>query len=657
LPGERRPSLRGPVGVVRFLSLKWKVTLALSLVLFGVTAGLALLGRRHLEQGDVRESQARRQRQARELNALMQHRYDELQHVAYLSALGHDDSESMSEHLRLTLARYAGSLAPVWPLEAALLYDAAGREQFVWHEEPAALEPLAQAARGVEQPVKALLCLPVCRQYSAVPLLHRGSQAGVLVLGRSLADMLQDYRQVSGGDVALLLPLERQPGPPARPLPSWEMQVSLATNVDRTQRILHAAAAAHALVQLRQSSVRQELDGRCYELNAMPLRVWAREGEASLVFVRDVTEAVQALDRAWSLSLGLGLSGALVVELLLLVLLWGPAGRLRTLARVLPRLARGNSPVPPVCLPAGRRRGLRDELDVLVDSAGELALELERLGGEVARRTTELEEKNTVLLGLVEDLEEQQRQLRSARDQLQQTESVAALCRVAAGMAHEINNALNFTAGALPPLERLLDDLVPRDQGTDAGHVGARRKVDLLLHNMRTGVQRIAGIVRDLGDLARPRQGLRQPLDLAREIEASLALVEPSCQGRITITRRLAPLPPLLCHPGQMGQLLLNLLANAVEAIEGRGGIAVAAWRSPGWIHLRVSDSGGGIPAEQLGRIFDPAFSTKGRGSGLGLAICHGIVRAHGGEIRVSSSSGEGTAFEVILPLIPPSVE
>ncbi|OQX12921.1 MAG: hypothetical protein BWK76_16955 [Desulfobulbaceae bacterium A2] len=646
-------------GTVRFLSLKWKITLALSLVLLEVTAGLAILGRMHMEGRYENDSQARWRQQTRELNALMLHRYDELQHIAALSTLTHVGRESLEGHLQATLEEYAASSAPAWPLEAAALYAADGSESFSWHENSAGLASLARAASAGDQPLNTVLCLPTCRQYSAVPLLSQHQRRGVLVLGRSLADVLQDFRQLSGVDAALLLP-EAQ-GTPAngslRPVPEWSSSLSMATNVEQSYRLVQAAAAAHPFGPLRQNSVRVTLDAYDYELSTMPLRLGERGGEAQVIFIRDVTVELQELQQAWRQSLTLGLAGALAAELLLLALLWRPVRRLRLLAETLPLLARGGYEVLRRRLTGQRFRLYRDELDLLSETAQELSLELERLTGEVNLRAEELEASNQSLMAVNQELETRQHELRQAQDKLVQAESVAALGRIAAGMAHEINNALNYTIGALPALERVLDQLAPEKAESTAASLNAstRRKADLLLNNMRTGVQRIAAIVQDLTDFARPRHGKWRTVDLTREIETCLALVEPSCQERITMTRRLSPLPPISCHPGQIGQLLLNLLTNAVEAIEGRGLIAIAAWSSADRIHLRVSDSGRGIPAAQLGKIFDPSFSTKGRGSGMGLAICHSIVRQHGGEIKVTSSEDQGATFEVILPLEQPA--
>ncbi len=658
-PPVESPHLRQPgSGPKRFLSLKWKVTLALSLVLLEVTAGLAILGRMHMQDRYESERQARWRQQSRELNELMQYRYDELLHIASLAALPHAGQETLDEHLRATLSEYAAAIAPVWPLEAAALYGADGAERFSWHENPPALMPLARAANGTEQPLNAVLCLPKCRQYSAVPLLYQHRRNGVMVLGRSLADVLQDFRQVSGVDAALLLPEAQvtMAMEPQRSIPEWSSHLAMATNIERSYRLILEAATAHPSAPFRQGSVQVTLDEQHYELSTMPLRVWEQSGEARVIFLRDVTQELLEVERAWRQSLTLGLAGALAAELLLLALLWRPVRRLRLLAETLPLLALGGFEALRSCLVGQRFHLYRDELDLLSETARDLSQELERLTGEVNLRAEELETSNQSLLAVNQMLEARQQELRLAQDKLVQAESVAALGRIAAGMAHEINNALNYTVGALPPLERVLDQLVQQtpESADVASSLSNRRKADLLLNNMRAGVQRIAAIVRDLNDFARPQHGMWRPVDLTREIETCLALVEPSCQERITLTRRLSPLPPISCHPGQIGQLLLNLLTNAMEAIEGRGLIAVAAWRSAAQIHLRVSDSGRGIPKEQLEKIFDPSFSTKGRGSGMGLAICHSIVRQHGGEIRVTSSEDQGSSFEVLLPLEPP---
>jgi two-component system NtrC family sensor kinase len=148
-------------------------------------------------------------------------------------------------------------------------------------------------------------------------------------------------------------------------------------------------------------------------------------------------------------------------------------------------------------------------------------------------------------------------------------------------------------------------------------------------------------------------------VELRTALDDALDLLKPDLAGRVEVVRHYAPdVPPVLGHPGPLGQVFLNLLKNASQAVTGEGGrkprIDVELSGSDGTVRVAVTDNGPGIPPEALPKIFEPFFTTKpvGQGTGLGLSICHGIVEKHGGKIEVASEPGK-TTFAVTLPARP----
>ena len=165
--------------------------------------------------------------------------------------------------------------------------------------------------------------------------------------------------------------------------------------------------------------------------------------------------------------------------------------------------------------------------------------------------------------------------------------------------------------------------------------------------------QRISAIVRNLKNFARLDEAEWKTADLREGMDSTLALVDHLHRGRIEIVREYGEVPPMACHPGQLNQVFMNLLVNAIQAIEGAGTIRVRIRRGRPASGSTSRTPARGIAPEHLARIFDPGFTTKGVGvgTGLGLAICHQIVTAHAGTIGVTSQPGAGSTFSVRMPL------
>ncbi|HSN90360.1 MAG TPA: PAS domain S-box protein [Anaeromyxobacteraceae bacterium] len=228
---------------------------------------------------------------------------------------------------------------------------------------------------------------------------------------------------------------------------------------------------------------------------------------------------------------------------------------------------------------------------------------------------------------------------------------MAALGTLAAGVAHEINNPLAFVLGNLVYLEEELPRRAPESTGLP--------EFASALKEARTGAERIRSTVRDLLDLARGRDAeVVAEVDVNAVVEFTVKMAEPQLRHRARIVKRLGTIPQVAAPESRLGQVFLNLLINAAQAIPegdaGRNEVRVTTRHDPqaGTVTVEVSDTGVGIAAEDRQRIFDPFYTTKtvGVGTGLGLSISHSIVASLGGEIVVESARGKGSTFRVILP-------
>jgi signal transduction histidine kinase len=247
------------------------------------------------------------------------------------------------------------------------------------------------------------------------------------------------------------------------------------------------------------------------------------------------------------------------------------------------------------------------------------------------------------------ELEAAYRDLKAAETHLVQSEKMASLGRLVAGVAHEINNPVSFIASSIAPLRRRLERAV-KAPPTDATRLltEARELIDI----MARGAERTAAIVRDLRSFSRLEEAVRKSVDLREGLDVTLRLLESRWRDRVTVHRDFEDVPLVECDPGQVNQVFMNLLANACDATPDGGSIWVSTRLDGDDACVTIRDDGPGMPPDILGRVFEPFFTTKdvGSGTGLGLAIAHGIVTAHGGRIEVESAVGKGTTFRVRLP-------
>ncbi|MFQ5802666.1 MAG: sensor histidine kinase [Candidatus Methylomirabilales bacterium] len=250
---------------------------------------------------------------------------------------------------------------------------------------------------------------------------------------------------------------------------------------------------------------------------------------------------------------------------------------------------------------------------------------------------------------LYEEVHRSYDQLRRSQDLLLRQEKLASLGRLAAGLAHEINNPLSSVAGFAEALQR-------RAQAIQLHDLEKFRDLPEYLAFIQQEVARASAIVRHLLDFARQREPRFEDLDLASLIRDTVALV--SLQAAVANKRIAVEITPDLlmvqADRQMLQQVILNLLTNALDAIEGAGDVRITALEASGQVEILVEDTGCGIPPEHLAKIFDPFFTTKevGKGTGLGLAICQGIMEQHGGSIEVRSDGlGKGTTVVIRLPV------
>jgi signal transduction histidine kinase len=267
-----------------------------------------------------------------------------------------------------------------------------------------------------------------------------------------------------------------------------------------------------------------------------------------------------------------------------------------------------------------------------------------------------------------EDLERTCARLTENQAQLIQTEKQASLGRLVAGIAHEINNPIQFIRGNMTVVAEAFADLLPiLDQQFAArpdlrvarlDYPFFRRQMPVLLQDMADGAGRIGSIVSDLKTFAHRDEGaLDEEVDLIETVRSSVRLLHNQLK-HFRVEETLDPrLPRVRGNRTQLQQVVVNVLQNASQALGGdpKGSIAIRTCQEPGggWVRLSIEDNGCGIPDELKQRIFDPFFSTRQRsgGTGLGLAISEGIIEQHGGRIRVESQVGAGTTFHILLPI------
>ncbi|HBO97802.1 MAG TPA: hypothetical protein DD648_07310, partial [Candidatus Omnitrophica bacterium] len=260
------------------------------------------------------------------------------------------------------------------------------------------------------------------------------------------------------------------------------------------------------------------------------------------------------------------------------------------------------------------------------------------------------------------------------------SEKLASIGHLAAGVAHEINNPVGFISSNMEMLEQYIADYakvlkmadhlkesveqenLAKTKSIIEEMARLNKEINLdyiisdtpkLLEHNRKGIERIRKIVNDLRAFSREDKNVMERVKIEEVIEGILTIVTSEIKYKARLEKDYGDTPPIECSPQRLGQVFINLIINALHAIEGTGTIAIKTYTQDEFVCVDVRDTGKGIPPEILNKIFDPFFTTKptGQGTGLGLSVSYEIIKKHNGSMTVRSKVGEGTTFTVMLPI------
>ena len=269
-------------------------------------------------------------------------------------------------------------------------------------------------------------------------------------------------------------------------------------------------------------------------------------------------------------------------------------------------------------------------------------------------RTRAEKEAAEARAALAGQLERANRELKEAQAQLVQSAKMASLGQLVAGVAHEINNPLAFVMNHQATVNRALESLAgPIELHLSEIALGKWRKARQRLGEMQEGLERIKDLVLKLRTFSRLDEGELKYVRIDESIESVLTLLRHRLKDRIAVKRNYGDVNVIPCYPGPLNQVLMNIVTNAIDAIEGKGEIAITTGKSDSMFFISVADTGKGMPEAVRERIFEPFYTTKpvGEGTGLGLSISYGIVKRHRGMLEVRSEEGRGTEMIVRIPL------
>lgn len=318
-------------------------------------------------------------------------------------------------------------------------------------------------------------------------------------------------------------------------------------------------------------------------------------------------------------------------------------------------------------------RGFNDMLEHLEARDAELARHRHGLEEEVARRTVELQNTNERLAAEQKATETLLKKMEAAQNQLLQSEKMAAVGQLAAGVAHEINNPIGFVKSNLGTLTEYVESLLKlidtyehcaQESDIQPAQINAMRQaIDLdflrqdvvsLLRESHEGLERVKKIVQDLKSFSHVDQAEWLEADLNAGLESALNVAQNQLKNKADIVRQYGSPPLVNCLPGQLNQVFMNLLVNAAQAIDQYGTITVRTGHEDDWVWVEIADTGSGMTLDVQNRAFEAFFTTKavGKGTGLGLSLSYDIVvKKHGGRFDLDSTPGQGTAFRIWLPI------
>jgi signal transduction histidine kinase len=301
--------------------------------------------------------------------------------------------------------------------------------------------------------------------------------------------------------------------------------------------------------------------------------------------------------------------------------------------------------------------------------------DLQKANNELIAKSLDLEAQKSEIERKNKELVEALNNLKITQNQLIQSEKLASLGQLTAGIAHEINNPINFVLSNVGPLRRDIYDLLEllkkyeevirlNDYSNYNDIIYSFKKeidfdylineIENLLDGMDEGAKRTADIVKGLRNFSRMDEGVKKLTDINEGILSTLVMLKNELKNRIEVDLQLTEIPKILCYTGKINQVFLNLLSNAKDAIKDKGKITIKTYSDLENIYISIKDDGIGISEDVKNKIFEPFFTTKevGKGTGLGLSITYGIIKDHKGKIDVISEEGKGTEFLIILPIL-----
>jgi signal transduction histidine kinase len=299
--------------------------------------------------------------------------------------------------------------------------------------------------------------------------------------------------------------------------------------------------------------------------------------------------------------------------------------------------------------------------------------EIEDINEELKQQSEELQTTNEVLEAQKKELQKTLERLKFAQSQLVQSEKMASLGQLVAGIAHEINNPVTFISAGVDSLNTNLEEIrqvldiyhriTPRNVAEKIKEIEdlkgkidyneAIREIGNLIDSIKHGTERTTEIVKGLRTFSRLDEDVLKVANIHEGLDSTLILLRNKYKQRIEIEKNYGDIPEIECYPGQLNQVFMNILSNAIDAIDDKGTITISTVKSNDKVQVSIKDTGRGIPENIRTKIFEPFFTTKevGHGTGLGLSISHGIIEKHKGTIDVNSEVDKGTIITVSLPI------
>jgi two-component system, NtrC family, sensor kinase len=297
------------------------------------------------------------------------------------------------------------------------------------------------------------------------------------------------------------------------------------------------------------------------------------------------------------------------------------------------------------------------EIGLLTESFNQMSRKITQARDELKKKIKELEGANQELM--------------ETQSQLVHSSKMVSLGQLVAGVAHELNNPIGFIYSNMTHLRTYTDKLIAladtaqkhpekiEEKINEVDLEYIREDLPKLISSCEDGARRTRDIVLGLRNFSRLEEAKLKEIDIGESIDNTLNLLSGEIKNRIQVMKDYGSLPPVNCFASQINQVFMNILSNAIQAIEGKGNIWITAKKvkatgGDDFVHISFQDSGKGMTTQVMEKIFDPFFSTKGvgQGTGLGLSISYGILQTHGGDIQVKSQIGIGTEFIVKIPVV-----